>query len=53
MVYRIIITQNGKKRKILYEGSNENTAKDKYFSAKDNNKVLLPKKIMPTRKLNQ
>ena len=51
MVYRIIITQNGKKRKILYEGRNENTAKEKYFSAKDENIVLLPKKNNTYKKI--
>ena len=44
MRYRIIITQNGKKRKILYESSNESNAKEKYFKTKDKNIVLLPKK---------
>jgi hypothetical protein len=44
MVYKIIITKDGKKKKILYEGSNEDTAKEKYFNTKDKNKVLFPKK---------
>ena len=32
MLYKIIITKDGKKKKILYEGSNEDTAKEKYFT---------------------
>jgi hypothetical protein len=44
MQYKIIITKNGKKKKVLYEGSNEKIAKEKYYNTKDNNKVLLPKK---------
>jgi hypothetical protein len=51
MRYRIIITQNGKKRKILYEGSNESNAKEKYFKTKDKNKVLLPKKNNAYKKI--
>ena len=44
MLYKIIITKDGKKKKILYEGSNEDTAKEKYFTTKDKNIVLFPKK---------
>lgn len=44
MLYRIIITQNGKRKKILYEGKSETIAKEKYFSTRDKNKVLFPKK---------
>tara|TARA_S200002703_G_scaffold1341_1_gene2346 strand:+ start:11938 stop:12588 length:651 start_codon:yes stop_codon:yes gene_type:complete len=44
MLYKIIITKDGKKKKVLYEGSNENTAKEKYFTTKDKNIVLFPKK---------
>ena len=51
MRYRIIITQNGKKRKILYESSNESNSKEKYFKTKDNNIVLLPKKNNTYKKI--
>jgi hypothetical protein len=44
MRYRIIITQNGKKKKILYEGNSEDIGKQNYFKIRDNNKVLFPKK---------
>jgi hypothetical protein len=44
MLYKIIISKDGKKKKVLYEGSNEDTAKKKYFTTKDKNKVLFPKK---------
>lgn len=44
MLYKIIITKDGKKKKVLYEGSNEDTAKEKYFTTKDKNIVLFPKK---------
>ena len=44
MLYKIIITKDGKKKKVLYEGSNEDTAKEKYFKTKDKNIVLFPKK---------
>lgn len=43
MQYKIIITKDGKKKKVLYEGSNEKVAKEKYFRTKDKNKVLFPK----------
>lgn len=43
MRYKIIITKDGKKKKVLYEGPNENVAKEKYYNTKDNNKVLFPK----------
>ena len=44
MLYKIIITKDGKKKKVLYEGSSEDTAKEKYFNTKDKNIVLFPKK---------
>ena len=43
MIYKIIITKDEKKKKVLYEGSNEDIAKEKYFTTKDKNKVLFPK----------
>jgi hypothetical protein len=51
MRYKIIITKDGKKKKVLYEGSNEKIAKQKYFTTKDNNKVLLPKKNNAYKKI--
>ena len=50
MQYKIIITKNGKRKKILYEGSNEKIAKEKYFSTKDVNKGTL-RKMMKAYKL--
>jgi hypothetical protein len=51
MRYRIIITQNGKKKKILYEGNSEDIAKVKYYKIRDNNKVLFPKKSNAYKKI--
>lgn len=51
MRYRIIITQNGKKKKILYEGNNEDIGKQNYFKIRDNNKVLFPKKSNAYKKI--
>jgi len=44
MLYKIIITKDGKKKKVLYEGSSEDIAKEKYYNTKDKNIVLFPKK---------
>ena len=44
MLYKIIITKDGKHKKLIYEGRDNKHAKKKYFSLKDKNKVLLPKK---------
>jgi hypothetical protein len=43
MQYRIIITANNKKKKILQKSNDLNTIKKKYFNVKDKNKVLCPK----------
>ena len=43
MQYRIIITANNKKKKILQKSNDLNTIKKKYFKIKDKNKVLYPK----------
>ena len=43
MHYRIIITSNGKKKKILHKSNDIKFIKKKYFSIKDKNKVLYPK----------
>ena len=51
MRYRIIITQNGKKKKILYEGNSEDIVKEKYYKIRDNNKVLFPKKNNAYKKI--
>jgi hypothetical protein len=51
MRYRIIITQNGKKKKILYEGNSEDIGKQNYFKIRDNNKVLFPKKSNAYKKI--
>lgn len=43
MFYRIIITSNGKKKRIVDKSNNISTIKKKYFSTVDRNKVLFPK----------
>ena len=43
MFYRIIITSNGKKKRIIDKSNNLSTIKKKYFSTVDRNKVLFPK----------
>jgi len=43
MQYRIIITANNKKKKIVQKSNDLNTIKKKYFTIKDKNKVLYPK----------
>ena len=43
MTYRIIITRNNKKKKILHKSNNISSIKKKYFQIKDKNKVLYPK----------
>lgn len=52
MRYKIIITKDGKKKKVLYEGTDENVAKEKYYNTKDNNKVLFPKENNAYKKVN-
>lgn len=55
MQYRIIITSNNKKKKILFKGSDLSFARKKYFKYKDTNKVLFSrdhiayKKVKPVR----
>ena len=44
MLYRVILTKNGKRKKLLYQGSIYDTAKKIYLDKRDNNKVLFPKK---------
>ena len=43
MCYRIIITSNGKKKRILDKSNNISNIKKKYYSIVDRNKVLFPK----------
>jgi len=52
MGYRIIISCNGKKKKILYKGDDIKYIKKKYFNIKDKNKVLFPKKTNAYKKTN-
>ena len=40
MRYRIIITSNGKKKKVIHKSNHLSSIKQKYFSLKDKNKVL-------------
>jgi len=40
MQYRIIITSNGKKKKMIHKSNHLSSIKQKYFSLKDKNKVL-------------
>ena len=50
MLYKIIITKNGKHKKLIYQGGDKKHAKKKYFSIKDKNKVLTPKKTNAYKK---
>jgi hypothetical protein len=50
MKYRIIITCNGKKKKVLHKSDNTKSIKRKYFNIKDKNKVLFPKKTNAYKK---
>ena len=51
MLYRIIITKNGKKKKILYKSDDLKVIKRKYFKLKDKNKILYPKKTTAYKKI--
>ena len=50
MLYKIIITKDGKHKKLIYEGRDKKHAKNKYFSLKDKNKILTPKKTNAYKK---
>lgn len=50
MLYKIIITKDGKHKKLIYEGRDKKHAKKKYFTIKDKNKVLTPKKTNAYKK---
>ena len=50
MLYKIIITKDGKHKKLIYEGRDKKHAKKKYFLLKDKNKVLTPKKTNAYKK---
>ena len=52
MQYRIIITANNKKKKIVQKSNDLNTIKKKYFKIKDKNKVLYPKQTSAYLKTN-
>jgi len=53
MTYRIIITKNGKKKKILYKSNDKQYIKKKYFTLKDKNKILFPVKTNAYRKTKE
>ena len=54
-MYRIIITCNNKKKKVVLKTSNLSTATKNYFKLKDKNKIMLPvqhiayKKVKPVK----
>tara|TARA_R110000751_G_scaffold153898_1_gene258983 strand:+ start:6620 stop:7276 length:657 start_codon:yes stop_codon:yes gene_type:complete len=50
MGYRIIISCNGKKKKVLHKSDDIKHIKKKYFFIKDKNKVLFPKKTNAYKK---
>ena len=50
MLYRIIITQNGKKKKIVHKSNDLKNIKRKYFILKDKNKILYPRKTNAYKK---
>jgi hypothetical protein len=50
MEYRIIITKDNKKKKVLYKGKQLHNAKSKFFSLVDKNVVLFPKEHTAYRK---
>jgi len=52
MLYKIIITKNGKHKKLIYQGGDQKHAKKKYFTIKDKNKVITPKKTNAYKKTN-
>ena len=51
MQYRIIITSNNKKKKILFKGSDLSFARKKYFKYKDTNKVLFSRDHIAYKKV--
>ena len=50
MLYRIKITQNGKKKKIVHKNNDLKNIKRKYFILKDKNKILYPRKTNAYKK---
>lgn len=53
MRYRIIITKDGKKKKVVHKSDNLKTIQSKYNKIRDNNKVLTPKKTNAYKKVKQ
>jgi hypothetical protein len=51
MRYRIIITKDGKKKKVVHKSDNLKTIQRKYNKIRDNNKVLTPKKTNAYKKV--
>lgn len=51
MHYKIIITSNNKKKKILFKGSDLSFARKKYFKYKDTNKVLFSRDHIAYKKV--
>tara|TARA_B100001287_G_scaffold276827_1_gene289827 strand:- start:3975 stop:4622 length:648 start_codon:yes stop_codon:yes gene_type:complete len=51
MQYRIIITSNNKKKKILFKGNDLSFATKKYFKYKDKNKVLYSREHIAYKKV--
>jgi len=51
MLYRIIITHNGKKKKILHKSNDLKHMENKYFTLKDKNKILYPKQTNAYKKI--
>ena len=51
MLYKILITKNGKRHKLLYEGKDYEKSKGIYFNEKDNNIVLMPKRYNAHKKM--
>ncbi len=51
MQYRIIITKNNKKKKVLFKGTEISFARKKYFKFKDTNKVLFSREHIAYKKV--
>lgn len=51
MQYRIIITKNNKKKKVLFNGTEISFARKKYFKFKDTNKVLFSREHIAYKKV--
>lgn len=51
MTYRVILTYNGKYKKTLHKSKTRETAFINFYTIKDNNNVLFPKKFLNTKKI--